>query len=126
MADTLQYVKYGIVIKFREKVFGGLPKHPDLLAEHIERIAGQDDAFVERVKAEVSNGEELSPEQLDQLKEKSWTTFRTDEVGVHMNDYQIKAMLKMANDTLKLKGYTASKKQTIQHGLWIKPPHLHF
>lgn len=120
------YEKYEVEIQFRGKVYGGLPKHPDLLDDHGRRIAGEDDAFLNKLKEEVSDGEELTGEQLKELAEKSWTGFKSDADGLYMSDYQIKAMLKMANDTLKLKGYTASKKQTIQHGLFVRPPQIHF
>lgn len=120
------YVKYAVELQFREKVYGGLPKHPDLLEEHIERIAGKDDEFLAKVKEEVQSGDDPTDEQLKELAQKSWTGFKSNEDGLYLSDYQIKAMLKMANDTLKLKGYTASKKQTIQHGLFIKPVRIHF
>lgn len=120
------YQKYAVELQFREKVYGGLPKHPDLLDEHGRRLAGADDEFLAKLKEEVAADEELTEVQLKELAEKSWTGFKSDAKGLYMSDYQIKAMLKMANDTLKLKGYTASKKQTMQHGLFVKPAKLHF
>lgn len=47
--------------------------------------------------------------------------FKRNDIGLHISDYQIKAMLKVSASMLKITTSVRGSKQIFQHGLWIKP-----
>lgn len=60
-------------------------------------------------------------------EESNWTTFKRDDDGVYVEARQIEALLKETMDTLDInkgKGSVA-RKQTMQHGLFVKPKKIH-
>lgn len=108
------YKKFEVTITFRDKVYGGLPRNKEILQN-----------FIEAKKPELNVEEEAKTLDIVEETEKVWCGFRTDEKGVYLCDYQVKALLRESAKTLK---YTKTKKgflQTLQHGVFIKPRNLH-
>jgi len=123
---VVKFDKYSIRIEFTKPVVGAIPKHPDIIEAWVKsrhEKKGADPKYlrelIEKIKREVQAEEEV---------EKCWTTFKRDEEGIYIEDRNIKAMLREAANVLesfKGKGSTA-RKQTFQHGLFVKPPRIHF
>jgi len=123
---VVKFDKYSTRIEFTKPVVGAIPKNEKVIEAWVKsrhEKKGSDPKYlkqlIEKIRQEV---------QADEDVEKCWTTFKRDEEGIYIEDRNIKAMLREAATTLesfKGKGSTA-RKQTFQHGLFVKPPRIHF
>jgi len=125
MTDEEIYEKYGVELKFRDKLLGGVPKNPDVIKGWLN--------------AKVAKGELISSEsEIDDLaaataeemkattqENKSWTGFKSDDNGLYIEGRQIKAMLKECATTLKFMVKHRGLKQVLQHGTAIKPQKIY-
>jgi hypothetical protein len=115
--DGSIYKKFAVEMQARERIYGGLPRHEDVIdAFTTAKIKDNEKArgVAEQLKEDI--------EPLDQEEElsKMWCGFRSfNGSGIFLADYQIKAMLRESAKTLGF--LIKSFRQTFQHGLFIKP-----
>jgi len=114
------YDRWLIRLKFRGKLFGGVPKNPELIAAWI------------RSQYKKNTGKELSAEELEALTDEaldeiveektdySWTGFRSDEHGLFINGYQIKAGVKQGAKNLEYYLKKLGSKDHFQHCVFIR------
>ncbi len=118
------YEKYNVEIKFRDKIAGGTPKHPDVIKSWIDVKLKDKLTATEKKKLAKETIQAMSAEE---EISKSWNGFKQDSEGVHIEDRHVKALIREAAYVLELTRGKGSviKKQIIQHGLFIKPAHIH-
>ncbi len=109
------YKVYTMELQFRDKIYGGVPKNPEVLNTFLQ-IQGMPEELSEEYEEEAD---------LDAQAEKYWTGFRKDETGIFIRDFQIKAMLKETASVLGITTQKRGSKAILQHGLFIKPPRIH-
>lgn len=117
------YDRWNVTIALREKLRGGKPKNDDLLADHIRRTTGHDDILTQK---QIEEAQSKLPE-LDGLKdieeekvEKSSTGFLSDERGLYINTYQVKAMFRQSASMLGVYVKKRGSKQVCAEGAEIK------
>lgn len=89
---------YLITVTFREPLLGAVPKNENIYAAHIaSKAPHMDDDLLE---------EEL--ESIEDLEEKGWTGFHTDDDGPFLFDYVVKGYLKEACGMLRRASGTRS------------------
>lgn len=111
--------KYSVTIKFKDKVLGGIPKNPELIKDWLKGRGVPEEAAEEmkdEIAKEVKAGDEAS---------KSWTGFKEDKTGPHLEERQVKACLKECASTLRLTAMPGFRDQ-VNHGVFIKPEILYF
>lgn len=122
----VRWEKYKVEIETRRRVVGALPKHPSVIdawvlsrAKKSGKTEEEAKAVAEKIKEEV---------QADAEVEKSWVCFKSDSMGIYLEDRNFKAMLREAANTLESFRGTGSvaRRQTFQHGLFIKPDRIYF
>lgn len=103
------YRKFEVTLKFRDKIYGGLPKSKDLLKNYVYAKFGSEDT-------------ELTETDLDleEETEKRIDIFRADANGIYIGTYQLKSAIKHAASTLKITVKKRGSKQTFGEGLFIK------
>jgi CRISPR/Cas system CSM-associated protein Csm4 (group 5 of RAMP superfamily) len=123
------YRKYKVEIEFRDKILGGIPKDPEIIKGWLTarakktRTAQEIKELAEKIAQEVkskSDEEEYSKEE-----EKTWTTFKSDKIGIYLEERQIKALLREAASTLRLTAI-AGLRDLINHGVFTHPDKIHF
>jgi hypothetical protein len=109
------YDIYRVEIRLRDKLCGGVPKNPELIAEWIKAKTGYDDK-----ETEVQTREALDA-LIDTETEKSWNGFPADkEKGLFVWARQMKALFKEAATMLRVTVDKRGSKQIFQHGFEIK------
>jgi len=113
MDDKHLYNFVNIKIKFRDRVYGGIPRTKELIDNYVSSkfgvVAGD---LAEQLKKEVDLLEET---------EKITTGFKQENGKPYLCDYQIKAMLKQAANRLKITVKKRGSKQDITDGLFMAP-----
>lgn len=104
--DSHLYTRYEVTLVFIDRVYGGVPRDPNLIAAWLkDRIMGPEIELrrhLLQILAEqgVELPEAATPAQIehaiDQVAELKGNTFRRDGHALCLMDYQIKAMLKEA------------------------------
>lgn len=111
MKDSHLYKTFDVKIKFRDRVYGGIPKTKEMIDNYVSGkfgvVAGD---LAEKLKEEVDLIEET---------EKLTTGFKCDEGKPYLCDYQVKAMLKQAANRLKITTKKRGSKQDITDGLFL-------
>ncbi len=117
------YDMYKVSITFRDKLCGGKPCNDELLADHIRRTTGHDDELTKRQIAEATSKlpsleglEEIEEQEL----EKSSTRFLSDENGLYIDTYQIKAMFRQSASMLGIYKKKRGTKNMCAEGAEIK------
>ena len=103
------YNKYAVEIKFRNRVYGGLPKSKELVKQYVQAKFGSEDTS--KVAEDLDLEEEL---------EKSVTGFKCDDRGIYMGSYCLKAAMKQYTSLMKLTVQKRGSKQTVKETLFIK------
>jgi hypothetical protein len=99
------FARYRATIQFTGRVMGGVPQKPEIIESWLrQRIIGGDEEIrlqmlrtMDELGYDVSNDmshEELLAMSKQFAQERSGNTFRRDETGLFIADYQVKAMLK--------------------------------
>jgi len=113
---------YDVEICFAGRVLGGVPNNPDILKEHLLRTCkkhfdGDEDEAQREAEETLNNIDAEVAEQVNIFR-------RNETAQLCIAGYQIKAMIREAGSMLgmtkKRKG-RASFRQTLQHGLFVKP-----
>ena len=117
------YDTYRVTIAIREKLCGGKPKNEELLADHIRRTTGHDDELTRRQIEEAQSKlpdlaglQDIEEEKL----EKASTRFLSDERGLYLDTYQIKAMFRQCASMLGIYKKKRGSKQICAEGAEIK------
>lgn len=110
------YKRYDVVIKLREKLCGGIPRDPNMIAAWVKAKTGFDDA---QTKEQV---EEVTEAMVDQAAEGSWIGFMSDDEGLYLEARNLKAMLRECASVLGILKKKRGSKQIIQHGFEVKAP----
>lgn len=114
MRDDHLYDYYKVSLRFRERVYGGIPKTKELIDNYVSSKFGVENLdLAEKLKGEMDIQEET---------EKITTGFKRDKRGrPYLCDYQVKAMLRQAATRLKLTTATGKKglKQDLTDGLFV-------
>lgn len=113
MNDSHLYNTVHVKIKFRERVYGGIPKTSELIDNYVSSKFGVESGdLAEQLKKEVDLLEET---------EKITTGFKQEDGKPYLCDYQFKAMLKQAANRLKITIKKRGSKQDITDGLFMDP-----
>jgi len=101
-----------------------VPKNPEVIKAWID--ANKKSTEAEKAELAKRTIEEVNADEEEKV-DKTWTTFKSDSVGLYIESRQIKAMLKETANTLQIDRGTGSvaKKQTLQHGTFITPERIH-
>ena len=108
------YDTYRVTIAMRDRICGGMPKNPEVIAAWIKARTGADDELTKEQTAEAM--EVLVTEET----EKSWTGFPCDENGLFIWSRQVKAMFKESASMLRITTTKIGSKQILQHGFEVK------
>lgn len=109
--DDHLYDKFNVRCKFRERIYGGIPKSKELIDNYVSSKFGVENSdLAKQLKKEVDLDEEL---------EKISCGFKQDQGQPYISDYQVKAMLKQAASRLKITTKKRGSKQDITDGLWV-------
>jgi hypothetical protein len=112
------YDIYEVEIQIRDKICGGTPYDPKVIAAWIRARTGHDDAVT---TGQIEQAVKLSPKEEAEAKlEGSWNGFPQDENGLFVWARQIKAMFRESATMLKVTTEKRGSKQVIQHGFEIK------
>jgi hypothetical protein len=100
------YRLYDVEIKIRDRICGGIPKHPEIIRSWVEAKTKFDDEQAKKIIRETSVI--MATEEIFEDKTlKAWTGFKKDEKGLFIESRQIKAMVKENANILK--GVTGAK-----------------
>lgn len=115
------YATYLVAIKFNEYCMGGYPVRADLVRAWIKAKTGFDDSITDQQVAEATSvlPEAEAKEKLDGC----WTTFPKDEVGIFLEDRQLKAGYRTAMSLLGYNVKHMGAKQITQHGTIFRGLH---
>ena len=122
--------EYQLVIKFKDKLMGGIPKHPDIIRSWLEARMPSEAAF-----QKLENPVPL-PELAEQVAEqvaaaaiaenKVWSGFKSDARGLYVGGYHLKAHLKDCANILQgylgikaLKAKLSDRVLVIEDGLYL-------
>jgi hypothetical protein len=103
------YKKVEVELKFRDRIYSGLPKNSELIKGYVKAKFGSEDSTTVETDLDLDN--EL---------EKVTTGFKKDDVGIYIGSYQIKAALKQYASLLRFTVKKRGSKQTVAEGLFIK------
>ena len=108
------YRKYQVVIKFRDKLLGGIPRSDNLIAGWLDS-RGMSDAVDKTIK-EVNLVDE---------ENKAWTGFKVNKAGNPIFEARcIEALAKESSSVLYLAKASPGLKQHLQHAFFVKPDSL--
>lgn len=110
------YDRYAVEIKVRRRIFGGVPRNPDLLKAWIASTTKHDD------EKTTQQEKEARETLLQPTEERSWNGFPGDNHGLFVWSRQAKAMFREAATMLRLTTEKRGSKQILQHGFEIKGP----
>jgi len=107
------YKKFAVTMKFRDRLYGGIPRTEKLIDQYVEGKFGTENLdLAEKVKGEMDLIEET---------ERVWSGFLTDENGLYLRDFHIKAMLKQCGQLLGIYTKKRGSKNIVKEGTFIKP-----
>lgn len=117
------YDVYLVEALIRGKICGGKPKSASLLEDHIRRTTGHDDELTKQqieLAKQYGNTEEVMAEIADEKIERSSTGFLSDENGLYIDTYQLKAMFKQSASMLGIYKKKRGSKQICAEGAEVK------
>ena len=118
---------YEVELQIRDKIIGGVPKNPTVIADWIKAKTGLEGDTLEKVvkRAKYAIGATtLTEDEIGALAEASWNGFKANGDGLYIDEYQVKAMLKeAANVTKAILGITNFKSK-IAEWVFVNPPQI--
>jgi hypothetical protein len=108
------YHRFSVSIQIRDRICGGTPKNKELIKSWVEATTGYSDERSEKltqVDAELV---------VNEVAEKSWIGFFSDEKGLLVQARQIKAMLKQSASVLRFTQKRRGSKQILAEGMEVK------
>jgi hypothetical protein len=121
------YQKFKVRIKFRNRIYGGIPLSKELIQRYVDaKFPPGDPQFVEKLSAEVVPPDDKAREQeLVKETESITTGFKHDAEGYYIGDYIVKAHLKQAASLLRITQKKRGSKDTVKEATFIKPEKLY-
>jgi len=95
------YRLYQVVLRFEDRVCGGIPKHPNVIRAWVEARTGYDDERAEEIIKEAKNAMQATDTLGEKEEIKAWTGFKVDDCGLYLESRQVMAMLKESANVLK-------------------------
>jgi len=108
------YDVYNCTIKFTDRLCGGVPQNKDLIETWVKARTGYDDELTQAQTKEAVN------DLVDDVMEKSWVGFFSDERGLWLHSRNVKAAFKQGASMLRLTKTKAGSKQIFNEGMEIK------
>jgi len=137
------YDYYRIRLKFRDFIYGGIPKTASVIEAWIRaraakaghELSGPElEGFIKKTAEEMGITMEEAEEKIKGLKEseieKSWTGFKRNGKGVYIEQRQIKAAIKQCASTLQFTAIRGSVggvvgfKHTLKEGVFADPAQI--
>lgn len=113
------YEFFNVDVEFTERVYGGIPKSPELIKNWIEAKGEMPrESMEEKLEA-------MASQDLIEEEERAWTGFRSDETGLYLRDFQIEAMIKQAGTVLGIFVKSRGSKTIAQEGLHVQSPRIY-
>jgi hypothetical protein len=101
--------QYKVNIEILEDLLGGQPKNKQVYAKYIATKAPTPE-----------NGEE-EVQDVQEIEERGWTGFPTDDEGVHLWDYQVKGFLTESARCLKTWGNLKQLQDKVKRYVFVSP-----
>ena len=101
------FQKYSVELQFRDRVYGGLPKSKDVIKGWIEAKGLDEETITKDL-------------DIDEETEKVTTGFKSDDMGLYIGDYFIKAAVKQYTSLMKITQKKRGTKQTVGEALFVK------
>lgn len=118
------YVVWGCTLKFRDKLIGGIPKHPGIIAGWLKSLKPPLEDLVDETIKKMKPTEEEVEKELSEKEKKAWTGFARNEKGFYIEERHIKAMLKYAARQWKLTTSIKGLLESLKGGVFVKPEQL--
>lgn len=115
-ASTL-YDRYRVMIALRDRLYGGAPKDPELIAAWVKARTGHDD---ELTAEQIAKAKENLGEVSDEIAEASWNGFYVDQGQLWIPANNVKACLKQSASMLGVYKAKRGSKQVMAEGLEVK------
>jgi len=120
------YTKYQVVLRFEERVIGGIPKTSD--QELLDKWLKGQGVTDEQARAEIveQTVEEMADQDLEEQVQKAWSGFKLKDGVPVIEERQIKALLK---EVASIAGFSTtlrrpSLRQLLQHGVFTEPKYI--
>lgn len=122
--DIQPYDIYRFTARTENKLLGGRPKDPHMelgmLQARYNKGLIKEETYQAAIQA-VQDSSSTSPEEENEkAKLKSWTGFLSDDKGIYIGTYQLKAGIKEAASALFLTKTFPGSKQILQHSLFVR------
>lgn len=105
------FVKFNCTIRFRDKVYGGVPKSREIIQNYVRGKYGSDDTTLMETDVDLDMEEET---------EKITNVFRCDDRGIYIGSYQVKAAIKQYASLCRFTVKKRGTKQTVKESLFVK------
>lgn len=122
--SSVLYERWGVVIRMREQLHGGIPAKKELLRKWVEsrtldsgKIKADEQTDKQVAEEEARNEEAPAvPEEED-----SWNRFHEDEKGLYIQTANVKALIRECLSVIGILQKKRGSKQILQHGLEVQP-----
>jgi DNA topoisomerase VI subunit B len=124
----LETTKYKVVISLTEPMLGTVPKRKEVYSDYIATKAAEhaekQEAFADGNPTTAAGAAQRAAEEVEtvqDIEEKGWTGFHTDEDGPFLYDYAIKGYLCEAARTVKEHGSIKQLHDKFKRYVFVKP-----
>lgn len=111
------YNRYFVRIQVRERLDGGVPKDPELIAGWVAAKTGHDDEQTQKLVEEHMPDIETVTEE---VAEGMWTGFKQDDLGYYIETRQVKALFRESATMLGITKKKRGSRQVLQHGFEVR------
>lgn len=113
------YDRYAVAIQVRDRIVGGMPRNPELIASWVQ--ATRPDGEAEDPAKTAALIQEDAELIVNAVAEKMWTGFpEHSELGLFLPTRQVKALLKQSASVLGITKKKRGSKQILAEGLEVK------
>lgn len=129
--DPAPHDEYRVKVQFRERVLGGMPKNPEIVAAWLAAMEANPklksdlasqygapatpEGYAKEVKLATYEGDEPTQEE-----ERVWCGFRENEVGLYLAPHQVVAALMDSASSSRLTTSRVGSKNIIARNLWVR------
>ena len=112
----MRVLNYDVEVELTEPLLGTVPKNKEVYTQYIESKRPEDQA---------PGGAVAEAETVEDLEEKGWTGFHSDETGLFVYDYYIKGFFKNAANILKDEFSVPAFRSKINDYVFVYPRRVH-
>lgn len=122
---------YKVALQFKDRVCGGIPKHPNVIRAWVEARTGYDDERAQEIIKEAKNAMQAADTLGEKEEIKGWAGFKANERGLYLESRQVMAMLKESANVLKgIKGSEPiikikNLKARLAERVFVEPSKIH-